>query len=362
MVRYDAENDRLENLIDVAEAVGDPPSSGRATQCKIHYSFAPSQSDGILYAATHLSGPPLGEQYYSAWASWYDQKKAFRGAGLMAWDTTNDQVLWTDIFIPREGCRCLCLDEERATLYAITYPRDHFVSYDLKRKQLTDHGRIGSVNAQVIFLDRKGRAYTSSDYGKLIRYDPESGRLEELPHVLPHEHYQTGWHSVIYDAVASPDSRAIYMSTWIAQPHLARFWPEEGKYGRLEDLGRLTQERDASLPFDTFLDHAGGLVFGADGLLYYCASRWPKRITQSVQDKKGEAYAEVMQLNPETLKHKPVAKLKRSAAPSQYISRAARDIHGDLYFAHVGWQPVGLFKLSMGVKGKNKHLPLRVWG
>ena len=362
MLRYDEANDRLENLVDVAEAVGDPPSSGRATQCKIHYSFSPSVSDGVLYAATHLSGPPRGERYYSAWNSWYDEAKAFRGAGLMAWGTKQDDVLWTDIFIPREGCRCLCLDEERGVLYAVTYPRDHFVSYDIKRRVLTDHGRLGSVNAQVIFLDRKGRAYTSNDYGRLVRYDPEGKRLEELPHTMPHEHYQSGWHSVLYDAVASPAGDCVYLSTWIARPHLARFWPEEGEHGRLEDLGSLTQERDATLPFDTFLDHAGGLVFGADGLLYYCASRWPARITQSVEDEKGEAYAAVMRLDPDSLEREQVTTLRRDAAPSQYISRGARDRNGDLYFAHVGWQPVGFFKLSMGVKGKDKHLPLRMWG
>ncbi len=362
IVRYDAENDRLENLVNVAEALGDLPSSGRATQCKIHYSFVPSQDDGILYAATHLSGPPLGENYYSPWNSWYDDKKAFLGAGLIAWDTKNDDVLWTDIFIPREGCRCLCLDEELGRLYAITYPRDHFVSYDLKKRKLTDHGRLGSVNSQVIFLDQQGRAYTTGDYGRLVRFDPKRNRLEELPITLPHQHYQSGWHSVLYDAVAAPDGKCIYMSTWIARPHLMRFWPEEGKYGRLEDLGSLTQERDETLPFDTFLDHAGGLVFGADGKLYYCASRWPQKINHSLEDTKGEAYAAVISMDTKTLAQKEVVRLQRTDAPAQYISRGARDAAGNLYFAHVGQQPVGFFKVSMGVRGNDNHMPLRVWG
>ena len=38
--------------VDVPEAVGEPKDSGRPTQCKIHYSFAPSMSDGIMYMAT----------------------------------------------------------------------------------------------------------------------------------------------------------------------------------------------------------------------------------------------------------------------------------------------------------------------
>lgn len=59
VVRYNEKTDALDYLFDLDERVDDPRDSGRATQCKIHYSFAPSLSDGILYMATHLSGPPI---------------------------------------------------------------------------------------------------------------------------------------------------------------------------------------------------------------------------------------------------------------------------------------------------------------
>src|ERR1019366_5447284 len=58
VVRYNEQRDALDYLFSVDEMVDDPGDSGRAPQCKIHYSFAPSMSDGILYMATHLSGPP----------------------------------------------------------------------------------------------------------------------------------------------------------------------------------------------------------------------------------------------------------------------------------------------------------------
>src|ERR1700739_1072451 len=38
-VRYNEQRDELEYLFDLAEKVEDPGDSGRATQCKIHYSF-----------------------------------------------------------------------------------------------------------------------------------------------------------------------------------------------------------------------------------------------------------------------------------------------------------------------------------
>src|ERR1019366_5439712 len=68
-VRYNEQRDDLDYLFALGEKVDDPGNSGRATQCKIHYSFAPSMSDGILYMATHLSGPPIDLPSYSPWYS-----------------------------------------------------------------------------------------------------------------------------------------------------------------------------------------------------------------------------------------------------------------------------------------------------
>ncbi len=364
VVRYDDVNDTLEYLVDVGNVVGDPPDSGRATQCKIHYSFAPSLKDGILYAATHLSGPPIGERFYSPWGSWYDTKRAFRGSALLAYDTVKDKVVWTDTFIPKEGCRCLALDDERETLYALSYPRDHFIIYGLKTRQRRDLGRIGSVNSQCIFFDSRKRVFFSDDRGHLVRYDPKKGILETLPMVLPHAFYQTGWHSVLYDAVASPDNSCIYIITWIANPQLIRFFPEEGEFGRIEDLGPLTQERDTTLPIDTFLDHAGGLIFGLDQKLYCVVSRWEKGMAAVPSNRRAPATGVVLRIDPNTLVKEEVAQLCREKASAHYVSRGARDRHGNLFFGHVGIPPVGLFKLTMPSKNRTNqaHLPLRMWG
>ena len=48
VVRYNEQKDGLDYLFSLDEMVNDPGDSGRATQCKIHYSFAPSMADGIL--------------------------------------------------------------------------------------------------------------------------------------------------------------------------------------------------------------------------------------------------------------------------------------------------------------------------
>ncbi len=365
LVRYNEETDSLDYLFDLAEMVDDPPESGRATQCKIHYSFVPSIGDGILYMATHLSGPPIDQPAYSPWRSWHDERRCFRGSALLALDTKTDDVLWWDTLIPKEGCRCLLHDEERGLLYALGYPRDHFYIYDIKSRQRRDIGRIGSVNAQVLFMDSRHRIWTSSDYGRLIRYDPERDRLEASPYILPHNpEFQTGWHSVFYDAAASPDGSCIYAVTWIAQPRLMRIWPEDGEWGRVEDLGHATQERDPTLPHDTFLDHCGGMTFAADGKLYYVASRWRDPVYNPLPEEHQDREGVVWRMDPETLEREEVTLLKRPDAPAQYVSRGAVDHNGNLFFGHVGPRPVGLFRVEMPEdrKKKNAHLPIRIWG
>ncbi len=365
LVRYDEGRDRLEYLFDLDEMVDDPRDSGRATQCKIHYSFAPSMHDGVLYMATHLSGPPIDRPAYSPWNSWHDAERCFRGSALLAFDTRKDQVLWWDTLIPKEGCRCMALDEDRGMIYAVSYPRDHFIIYDVEKRTRRDIGRIGSINSQAIFTDDKHRVWTSSDYGHLVRYDPEKDRMERSPYKLPHDpRYQTGWHSVFYDAVRQPYTDCIWAVTWIASPRLLRIWLNEGEWGRLEDLGPTTQDRDLTLPMNTFRDHCGGLTFAADGQLYYVASRWKDPQYNPMGDDHEEMEGVVIRVNPSTLQREEVAVLRRPGHCAQYVSRGAVDHNGDLFFGHVGPRPVGIFKVQMPPdrKRKDAHLPIRTWG
>jgi hypothetical protein len=363
--RFNEGTNSLVRLFAVDEKVNDPGNSGRATQSKIHYSFVPSMSDGTLYMATHLSGAPFDQPVYSPWYSWHDVKRCFRGSALLAYDTKTDQVRWWDTLIPKEGCRCLLHDEERGLLYAVSDPRDHLFVYDIKKRTRRDIGRIGSINSQVLFLDKKHRVWTSSDYGHLVRYTPETDSLEFSPMLLPHNpEFQTGWHSVFYDAVASPDRECIYAVTWIANPYLMRIWPNEGEWPRIENLGPATQERDPTLSVDTFHDHCGGLTFAADGQLYYVASRWRDPVYNPMPSGHKDREGVVWRLNPATLQRDEVTRLEHPKTFAQYVSRGAVDHNGDLFFGHIGAHPSGIFKVEMPAERKkqNAHLPIRIWG
>lgn len=373
LVRYDDASGRLETLFNVADVVEDPGDSGRGTQCKIHYSFAPSQKDGVLYMATHLSGPPIDQLVYSPWHSWSNPERCFRGAALVAFDTKTDNVLWWDTIIPKEGSRCLAIDESRGLLYSLSYPRDHLWVYDIEKRKGRDLGRIGSINAQVLMVDRKGRVWTSTDYGRIARYDPADGRIRVSPYVLPHnQQFQTGWHSVIYDAVASPEGDCVYGVTWIAHPRMFRLWWEEGEWGRIEDLGAMTQDVVTSHPTDTFIDHCGGLVFGPDGMLYGVSSRYrSERVrdalaTVDAVTAKGLLEGILWRVNPSTLERENILQFDRPDGPSNYISRGAMNQDGDLFFGLVNHRhkPNGIFRVELPEdrRAVQKNIPLRIWG
>ncbi|MBN1673630.1 MAG: hypothetical protein JXR37_21465 [Kiritimatiellae bacterium] len=359
VVRYREADDSLEYLFDLDRVTGDLRDSGRATQCKIHYSFAPDPERGWLYCATHLSGPPKGERTYNPVGSWHDAARAFRGAYLVTYDTAGDQVLDAVLMIPREGCRCLCFDPVRRRLYAVTYPRDHFVWYDLERGELHDLGRLGSVNTQCLFSDDRGRICTCIDSGRMVRYDPDADRIEDLRWVYPHEPCQTAWHGVLYDAVREPASGAVYMVPWKSRPHLARFWPHDGAEGRLEDLGALTETGDPRRPRGVNLDHVGGLVFGRDGKLHYVRAEWRADGAAPPRTR-----GMLCRMDTGTLEHEPLCTVQGGAGRNHYVARAAADRAGNLYMGKIMAKPAGFYRIAVRgarANGPNEPAP-RWWG
>ena len=362
IMRYNEQTDSLDHVLNVAAAVGEPPDSGRASQCKIHDSFAPSAEDGILYAATHLSAPGVGQKQFAHWGEWKNAKTGFPGSYLIAYDTRRDEVAWTCPFIPYEGCRCLALDNQRGRLYAMSYPRDHFWVFDLSSRELRSFGRLGSVNSQTIFTDRRGRVFTSNDQGQIVRFDPDTDVLEELPIFVPYTEGLTRWHNVFYDIVASPAGDCVYGVPWAIDPHLFRYWPEEGPNGRMEDLGPVHQRRDSYVAMSYGQDHCGGLVFGADGMLYYVKSRWPDG--QERRPRGDAMEGVVVQMDPASGKRCDFAMLTRQGGMANYASRGARDRFGHLYFGQGAKTGVGMARLVMDHNGDavNLHEPLRTWG
>lgn len=364
VVRYNEESDRLDYLFDVDEVTGDLRRSGRATQCKIHYSFVPEISTGLLYAATHLSGPPAGETHYNPWAAWHDPQRAFRGSYLIAYDTATDAVVSSTLMIPKEGCRCLALDEARRRLYAVTYPRDHLVSYDLATGSLRDYGRIGSVNSQCLVLDDRGRVFLFADTGRLLRFDPDQDRLEELPVVFPHAGYQSAWHGVLYDASPDHATGGFFMVPWKTHPRLARYLPDDGPNGRIEDLGPLTQDRDERAIMSVNLDHVGGLISDKMGGLYFTRAAWGGGADPGGNSgRRWSAVAELCRRNADG-SIDVLGRLTSERGGNHYVSRAAVSSKGTMILGKILTSPAGVYRVRIPALARELDASefLRSWG
>ena len=357
--RYDPRAEKLEYLLDVAEVVGLPPTDGRATQCKIHYSMI-IDDGGIMYAATHLSGPAVGQISYSPWGTFDDPVRSFVGAKLFAYDIHSEKVLWVDTLIPWEGCRALALDQLNKRLYAVGYPRNHFYVYDIEKRQARDMGRIGSVNPQAIWLDSRMRAYTTDDYGKLLVYDHDQDELLDTDIQAPCARYQDGWHNVIYDVVQVPGTDDVAGIAWNADPHIFRFTPDEkAGTGRMQDLGPATPGIDGYGIRSPNTEHAGGLVFSAAGELFVSVS-------ETHFNHKPKRFAALKLLNLQTGQLREVCDLEdEKGVRIGYVSRAVRIGAEHLVMGIVGQVPTGILHVVLDkdlTSGPFQATPRRYWG
>lgn len=359
VLRY-AQDGTREALVDMGEATGQPADNGRATQCKVHDALI-VDDDGLLYAATHLSGPPIGHLIYNPWGNWGDPHVSFVGATLVVYDTHTDQIVRTELLFPQEGCRCLALDKQRKKLYSCTYPLNHFHVWDLQDAKDTDYGRIGAVNSQAIWVDPEGNGYTCNDVGRIVRFDAKKEVLEELDIFTPHPAFQNGWHNVSYDVVACPDESKVIGVCWNAYPHLWMYDMGAGLSGKMLDLGPVHENLSGYEYPEINNVHVGGLSFGPDGKLYVCAmSQWEKGIG---------AITHIHRFDIDSGEREDLGALYDEQMNQYvwYVSRAVWISRRDLIGALVGRTPTGIvhIRFEEDELTDNPDIPFpmtRLWG
>jgi hypothetical protein len=366
MVRYTPQGKpgggRLEYLFDVGEAVGEQADNGRATQCKIHYCLMPEPETGILYGATHLSAAPRGERGYSWFGTWQELHRSYRGSFLFAFDTRNDKLLWSDMCYPWEGSRCMALDPKRRLLHGVAFPRSHYFVYDLEARRHTEYGRTGSVNPQCVWLDSNYNAYTTDDFGYVLRFDAERRRLERLDIRMPFAAYNDGWHTVAYDVVADPtDPDTVYGCSWNMPSHIFRYRMDvKGGPGEMSDFGPGLPDWTYKPKGNFWTDHVGGLVFADRDTLYYTASDMQRDLGQQTPDRRSW----LVRMNVRTGESQRIGLIRAGEHKVAYISRAGRTNSGRILLADVLTTPSRMYEFEPE-ESKNPSagdVPLRLWG
>jgi hypothetical protein len=356
ILSYDPDTEKLTYHIEVGPAIGEPADNGRATQSKIHYCLLPG-SDGLLYCATHASGAPMDHPIWRPWNSWDDEALRFTGSYLFTFDPKNHRIENFGIGPPREGSRCLALDEKRRKLYGVTWPRNHFYVFDLDTRAYRDLGRFGHVNPQAVWTDRDGNAYTTNDYGRILRVDAETEEMRLLSVSCPHVSYRNGWHNVTYDVVPSPDGQSFWGTDWGYESFLWRYDLYDGPEGTMHSFGRAFGPPDLKTDRNLELHQARGLVFGADGKLYF---------TMGFGQSKLDRRTYLVRLDPRTGEREQVAELRCGDHTPAAIASATPDYYGNLYFAEAGRTPTRLYVYRPDSARKEKPVfswkDIKQWG
>jgi len=343
---YEPATEKVNYVVEMASALGVPADNGQGTHSKVHYCLM-QDNDETIYAATHCTGAPLNDWIWRPWNCWTHPQKSFSGSGLVAFKPNGD-IIFSEIFLPNEGSRCMALAPERQKIYGISYPKNHFFVYDLKKRELRDLGRIGSINPQCVFTDEKENAYTTDDYGKLIKCDADKEALSETGLQLPYATFRNGYHNTLYDVTPSPDGKSIYGVTWTWGARLFRY-DFADKY--VHDYGKAYGEENDEW-FHIIHNHAGGLVFGKDGSLYFTANF----------KEDGKSVPHLIKMNPENGQRENLGIIHHEGKAADHISRAAADPQGNLYFAEAGNTPTKIFKFTPDKRNEIKIKARRLWG
>jgi hypothetical protein len=271
LMSYDPLSRKVHRLHDIGSMSGDVILPGKIPQSKIHTTMCPTE-DGLLYFATHCTAPPPGEDYLETVGTYGNPEWGYTGSFLIEYNTQTNNCRNLGQLAPNQGVRVMRLDPKRQVLYAITYPKHHLHSFDLKTRRWTDLGRIGNLGSFGMFMDKKGRPYGSDDAGWLWRYDPELNDIQSLNVRLPHLPWRESPYNFLWYAVEGPNG-AIYGSTYY-DGRLFRYDPEAGAEGVIDDLDRddAASLQDQSIWSAPYIQAP---VFDSGGRLWFgCSPIW----------------------------------------------------------------------------------------
>lgn len=233
LYNFETENEKLNHVLDIGDITGDYPESGRATQGKIHFSLCPT-SDLKMYGSGHVTTAPAGDLFWDPYAMFNDGYKYYKGAPLYCYDSTNGNIEYFGIIVPREGVPLLKLDENTQRFFGITYPLAHLFTCDMKGKKFIDLGKISEYYALSMVRYNDENIFFSDCFGRIIKINPKTLKITFTDTYLPRPRWSDGrLLSLMSESVVGPDNK-VYCASYLNNK-IMRFWPEGDKI-ILEDL------------------------------------------------------------------------------------------------------------------------------
>lgn len=172
LLEFDPQTEKTTMVMDVHEVIGSK-ATGFAAQAKIHTRNNVGTS-GKIYVGSKQGYPEKGES-----------RDLYKGGYVLTYDPKTGKSEHFGIAKPGHGIISVTPDEEKGVAYISTCSDDrpidhtHFMILDLKTKQYTDLGDMEQMYAFIV-VDYLHRAYHPKRGGFVVRYDPETKKLEQL--------------------------------------------------------------------------------------------------------------------------------------------------------------------------------------
>lgn len=264
--RYDPDEDRVARIADFAEMFPEAREPEQPPHCKIHLTLCVG-ARGRVYAASHLTAPPVGDSCHRVWEIYDDPQRGYSGSHIVMHDPSTGETGDLGIVMPREGMQTMCANPDRDELYMISYPRSHFLVYRVGTGEVIDVGRISFERSFGLCYTRLGYVYTADDDGNILRFDPERVRMERLPVRIPESPWRSGAGNIIRRMALGLDGVKMY-GAGAKSVRLFEYDPSVGPFGQIRDFGPLCGE-DRPNGYSR-LPACKAITVGLDGKIY-CA-------------------------------------------------------------------------------------------
>jgi len=200
LVCFDPETKEWKDIID-AHQVTRENGTGLDSQGKFH-AKPQVDADGVIWAGTLQAIVDVANRAENG-----EDATGYPGGHLFSYDPKTGVVRDHGILKKQQGIMGGAIDRERRRLYYWSYPKLHFLIYDIEANTLRDLGQIGG-GPRYMAIDPKGRVFGMGRFGIFWMYDPETDRLYDLAVQVRGD----GEHQEPYVIVMSADGERIFAS------------------------------------------------------------------------------------------------------------------------------------------------------
>lgn len=271
LIRYDPAKDRFEDIADLAKIVKEPAGSLRHPHSKIHTAICFGKG-GKVYAVTHMTAPPAGEDFYHYWHVYNDPARNFPGGRLIIYDPATGHVEDFGVAAPRGGCRWLTYNPDLEELYLTTFLTAHFIVVRLRTGEVKDLGRISQYDFMGPCYSACGYVFTTDCFGYILRYDPRKETIERLSVKVPAPPWRNSDGNGVFQLIQGPDKVKLYGAGLLGQS-VFEYDPTAGPHGRIRDYGTLCgEDRWEGYSVDCPLPRT--ISMGHDGKIYAASRKY----------------------------------------------------------------------------------------